>query len=91
MGLHDYLCFDLPLTSSACNHTGEPHRELWGNETPKNNVEWMTSHRDCTCRVEHLKKEPKMIDYQMSKPMIGFGKPHCCHSLNCVQKLKKQE
>ena len=67
--------FVLPLTSSACNHTGEPHRELWGNGTPKNNVEWMTSHRDCTCRVEHLKKEHKWLIIKCQNQSLAWKKP----------------
>ena len=54
-----FLSVNVPLTSSACNRIGEPHRELWGNGTPMNSVEWMTSHRDCTCRVERLKRKRK--------------------------------
>ena len=48
---------DLPLTFVACNHIDEPRHELWGNGTQASSVEWMTSHRDCTCRDEHLKKK----------------------------------
>ena len=50
---------DLPLTFVACNRIDEPRRELWGNGTQASSVEWMTSHRDCTCRDEHLKKKRK--------------------------------
>ena len=52
---------DLPLTFVACNHIDEPRHELWGNGTQASSVEWMTSHRDCTCRDEHLKKKEKLI------------------------------
>ena len=52
---------DLPLTFVACNHIDEPRHELWGNGTQASSVEWMTSHRDCTCRDEHLKKKEKKL------------------------------
>ena len=52
---------DLPLTFVACNHIDEPRHELWGNGTQASSVEWMTSHRDCTCRDEHLEKKKNSL------------------------------